>query len=74
MMYTTFAAKTTSEKLTLAWMEPSQRLVAGWVLDAGSVWKLTASYWVVGVSVNGTALAQASSRLGMVAGDRKSVV
>lgn len=68
MMYTTFAAKTTSEKLTLAWMEPSQRLVAGWVLDAGSVWKLTASYWVVGVSVNGTALAQASSRLGMVAG------
>lgn len=67
-MYSDFAAKTTSEKLTLVWLEPSQRLVAGWCIDSGSVWKATVLYWVVGVSVNGAALTQAVSRPSLTAG------
>jgi hypothetical protein len=67
-MYSQFAAKTTSEKLTAAWIEPSQRLVATWSLDAGSVWKASVDYWVIRVTVLGTTLTAAASRLAMVAG------
>ena len=67
-MYSSFASKTTSEKLTAAWLEPSQRLVAAWSLDSGSVWKASVDYWVVRVAVSGTALSEAASRLAMTAG------
>lgn len=67
-MYSQFAAKTTSEKLTAAWLEPSQRLVAAWSVDSGSVWKASVDYWTVRVAVSGAALTEAASRLAMVAG------
>ena len=60
-MYSQHAAKTVSEKLTVAWIEPSQRLVANWVIHSGSIYKRSVSYWVVNVLVEGIALTSVSS-------------
>ena len=53
-------AKTSSEKIVLAWVEPSQRLF-GWTVHAGSVYKRVTSYYVVGVRQDGTAFTEVAS-------------
>jgi hypothetical protein len=61
--------KATSEKIVLAWLEPSQRLFA-WTVHSGSVYKRTVPYYVVGVRQDATALTSVSS-LGSVTGAGK---
>lgn len=68
MSYSNFAKQTTSEKLTVAWIEPSQRLVMGWEVEAGSIWKISVPHWVVNVFVNGTKLVAADDTLSIVPG------
>lgn len=61
MSYAAHAAKTTSEKLTVAWLEPSQRLVADWAIYSGSIYVRPVDHWVVGVLIDGTPLTSVSS-------------
>ncbi len=58
--YESISQKTASEKVILAHIEPSQRLVL-WELDSGSVYKRIVPYFVVGVAVDGTQLSEGSS-------------
>jgi hypothetical protein len=67
-MYSTFAKKTTSEKLTVAWIEPSQRLVSNWTIHAGSVWKTPVQYWTVGVFSKGAKLSVSPNLASISAG------
>lgn len=67
-MYSTFAAKTTSEKLTAVWMEPSQRLASGWVVHSGSIYRCPVQHWVVGLLHLGTAMASVASIGAVTAG------
>lgn len=49
-----------SEKITLAQVEASTRLVS-WTLDSGSIYKKTVNYYVVGLKQGQTTLTEASS-------------
>jgi hypothetical protein len=53
-------AKTTSEKIVLAWLEPSQRLFS-WSVYSGSVYSRAVSFYVVGVRQDSVALIEVSS-------------
>lgn len=52
--------KPSSEKLLVAHVEPSRRQF-GWTLHSGSIWKKVVTYWVVGVTQNGSDLTEVSS-------------
>ncbi len=58
--FSQYKAKTSSEKLVLAWLEPSQRLFT-WTVHAGSVYKKVVDYYVVGVRQDATALTSVAS-------------
>ncbi|MFW7381465.1 MAG: hypothetical protein ACOH5I_21835 [Oligoflexus sp.] len=61
MSYREISQKNVSEKVSLAWIEPSQRLSAAWSLHSGAVYVADVAYWVIGVVVNSAELDQASS-------------
>lgn len=61
MGYQDFAEKPVSEKITLAWVEPSERVSARWALFSGSVYVFDSEHFVVGVSVDGTTLTAGTS-------------
>ncbi len=62
--YQAHKAKTTSEKIVLAWLEPSQRLFT-WAGPTGSVYTRVTSYYVVGVRQDATELTATSSLAGV---------
>lgn len=60
MNYQTYKNEATSEKITLAIMHASKRLVS-WTLETGAIYKKSQSGIVQGASVNGVALTEAAS-------------
>lgn len=58
--YSEFISKPVSNKSTLSWVEPTQRLVFFDVFS-GSIYSRSVDYYVVAVSSEGTALTEASS-------------
>ena len=58
--YATESAKTSSEKITLAHIEPEQRLI-NFTLDSGSIYTRDLDYFCIKAFENGTLLTEASS-------------
>lgn len=58
--YSTYTAKSTSEKITLCWLEPYERLLI-WTLHSGAVYKRTTDYFVVDILNSTTSLTEGSS-------------
>ena len=58
--YSDYAAKSTSEKLVLCWVEPFERMLI-WSLDSGATYTKTASHFVIDILEGTTSLVEASS-------------
>lgn len=58
--YSEFINKPISEKITLAWIEPSQELTL-WTLDSGTTYIRSVDYYVIDVREGSTSLTEAAS-------------
>lgn len=61
MSFNDHAIKPISEKITTAWIQPKERIIANWVDTLAPIYSISTNYYVINVFVDATALTEASS-------------
>jgi len=61
MSFSDHAAKPISEKITCAWIQPKERIVANWIDTLAPIYSIATSYYVINVLVDSVKLTEASS-------------